>query len=153
MEPARAEVVRVIRMHGSPCGICGKPAKAIHVYAKAQYTAIVHEGADEMCPGPRNAELTPVRQQRMPLGDGIWCEWISWDGVTRVGLTLHHFNPDGARCKSRVMFNLPVVRRACPDKILWSVDEWMPLTLGQALVCSVCRFTGRIKTGLWVSGS
>lgn len=87
----------------------------------------------------------------MDLGHGVVIEFTSWADHDRVGFIETHDRPDGAgRCSGGVLFDLPGVAEAFPDRPLWTVEGWEPLTLSPSLLCRACGNHGFVQAGRWV---
>ncbi len=96
------------------------------------------------------------------VGHGVQISFTSWGPHPRVGLTVFHVctggncretGPDGQRnwCGGGVLFDLPGVREAFPDRALWTVESFDPLTLSPSLQCACpgCTHHGYIRAGRW----
>ncbi len=90
--------------------------------------------------------------EEIGIGHGVLISYTSWDdgGHERVGLIEFHDRPDGGRCGSGLLFDLPGVREAFPSRAVWTVEQWEPLTLSPSLLCSACGHHGFITEGRWV---
>jgi hypothetical protein len=84
------------------------------------------------------------------LGHGVTIEYTSWADHEKVGLLRTHPKPDGTTCTSGLLFDLAGVREAFPDRALWQVEQWDPLTLSPSLLCRECQHHGWIRAGRWV---
>lgn len=83
------------------------------------------------------------------IGHGVSIEFTSWADHEKVGLTRTHPKPDGGTCTSGLLFDLAGVREAFPDRALWVVEQWEPLTLSPSLLCRACNHHGWIRAGRW----
>lgn len=94
------------------------------------------------------------------IGHGVQIRYTSWDQHERVGLIEYHQcaggncrEPDGSAglCGGGVLFDLPGVREAFPDRELWTVESVDPLTLSPSLQCGCrgCGHHGYIRGGQW----
>lgn len=95
------------------------------------------------------------------LGSGHTLRWLQWKpdrelnpqyigipDIPRIGAIVNH----GKDCESGIYFNVPNVRAVIgPDRPLWNVDSWSPLTLSPSLLCTACGDHGFIQNGRWVS--
>jgi hypothetical protein len=93
------------------------------------------------------------------LGSGHTATFVSWSpdrelnpqyadlpDIERVGVIVD----TGNGCKSMAMFDLPAVRQVFPDRPVWTVESWDPLTLSPSLLCKLCGDHGFIREGRWV---
>ena len=101
--------------------------------------------------------------RRVNIGHGVAIEFTSWrpdrdlnpqyDGipdVERYGLIVDHPTLTGGSCTSGITFDTEVARRIEPDKPMWTVESWEPLTLSPSLLCRACGCHGWIRDGKWV---
>jgi hypothetical protein len=87
----------------------------------------------------------------LDLGHGVELKFTSWADHDRAGFIESHDRPDGqGRCEGGGMFDLPGVRDAFPERALWTVESWEPLTLSPSLLCRVCGNHGFVRSGIWV---
>lgn len=56
----------------------------------------------------------------------------------------------GNGCESAVFFDVPGVRDLFPDRAIWTVESWDPLTLSPSLLCTICKDHGFVREGRWV---
>lgn len=85
------------------------------------------------------------------LGHGVTLEFISWREHARAGYTQFHRQADNGReCGSAGMFDLPGIREHFPERALWQVESWEPLTLSPSMLCGACGNHGFVRNGLWV---
>lgn len=72
--------------------------------------------------------------------------------VERFGLIIIHpskSNPAGPPCVGGITFDGEVQRRLnMPDRALWQVESWEPLTISPSLLC-FCGDHGWIRNGRW----
>ena len=87
----------------------------------------------------------------LDLGSGVQIEWMAWADHEQVGFIETHDRPDGSdRCSGSVLFDLPGVAEAFPDRPLWRVESWEPLTLSPSVQCRTCGHHGHVREGIWV---
>jgi hypothetical protein len=85
------------------------------------------------------------------LGHGAAAKFVSWGEHEQAGLIDLHLNPTtGKECSGAVLFDLPGVRESFPDRALWKVESFEPLTLSPSLLCNLCGHHGWIQGGQWV---
>lgn len=99
----------------------------------------------------------------MDLGHDHIANFTSWapdrdlnpqyDGipdVERFGLTVTHpHKVTGKPCAGGITFDGEVQRRLnMPDRALWRVESWEPLTVSPSLLC-MCGDHGFIRNGRW----
>ncbi len=86
------------------------------------------------------------------IGHGVFIQYVSWNGVDKVGLIEDHKRRDnGDQCfGGSVMFDVPAVRDQLQEQSMWTVESWEPLTLSPSLLCTVCGHHGWIRDGRWV---
>lgn len=85
------------------------------------------------------------------LGHGVSIVFTSWNRHDKAGLIHNHPRPDnGQQCAGGIMFDLPGVRDAFPDRELWMLARTEPLTITPSLLCSECGSHGWITDGVWV---
>ena len=96
----------------------------------------------------------------MDLGHGHTLQFTSWspdrelnpqyDGIPdipKIGAIVD----TGNGCENSIMFDLPGVREVIgPDRPVWQVQSWEPLTLSPSLLCPLCGDHGFIREGRWV---
>lgn len=93
------------------------------------------------------------------IGHGVSIAYYSWGDYDKVGLFETHYvqgndwyshNADGSRHRhtGSVMFDLPGVAEAFPNRPLWQVESWDPLTLSPSILCD-CGNHGFIRNGRW----
>lgn len=83
------------------------------------------------------------------LGHGVRIVFTTWRRHERAGLLEEHTAPAGHRCGGGILFDLEGVREAFPDRPVWTVQQWDPLTLSPSLLCE-CGHHGWIQNGKWV---
>lgn len=83
------------------------------------------------------------------IGHGVSIEFTSWADHEKVGLLRSHPKPDGTVCTSGLLFDLAGVREAFPDRAVWTVEQWEPLTISPSLLCRACNHHGWIRNGRW----
>jgi hypothetical protein len=97
------------------------------------------------------------------LGHDHTLRWLSWSpdrdlnpqyadqpDIDRIGAIIDHVRADGQPCDGGVIhFDLPGVRDVIPDRAVWTVESWDPLTLSPSLLCH-CGDHGYIRDGRWV---
>jgi hypothetical protein len=87
----------------------------------------------------------------LDLGHGVELQFTSYGEHERAGYIQSHPRPDGqGRCEGGGLFDLPGIREAFPDRAVWQVESWEPLTLSPSLLCSACGHHGFIRGGRWV---
>lgn len=86
---------------------------------------------------------------RIDIGHGVLISYTSWGTYDRVGLIEWHRDRYGEECGGGVLFDLPGVREAFPDRALWQVESLEPLTLWPSLACLGCGHHGWIRDGRW----
>lgn len=86
----------------------------------------------------------------LDLGHGITLEFASWGEHERAGYVQEHPRPDGGSCYSGGMFDLPGIREHFPERALWQVVSWEPLTLSPSMLCRACGNHGFVRAGRWV---
>lgn len=97
----------------------------------------------------------------LDLGHGVTASYTSHAGHCRAGLIEWH--PCAARsCRNRrtgtpgrcggsILFDLPGIRAAFPDRAVWQVESFDPLTLSPSVWCACpgCTHHGYIRAGRW----
>jgi hypothetical protein len=83
------------------------------------------------------------------LGHGVRIVFTTWRRHDPVGLIETHPAPDGDRHSAGVLFDLPGVAEAFPDRPLWTLEQLDPLTLSPSLQCKDCGHHGWIRAGRW----
>jgi hypothetical protein len=84
------------------------------------------------------------------LGSGVVAWWTSYGTQERVGLIERHPRPDTVvPCEGGVLFDLDGVREMFPDRALWQVVSFEPLTITPSLLCRRCGRHGFITAGRW----
>ena len=67
--------------------------------------------------------------------------------IERIGVIID----TGNGCESAAFFDIPGAREVLgPDRPLWTVESWDPLTLSPSLLCKLCGDHGFIREGRWV---
>lgn len=86
----------------------------------------------------------PDRELNPQYADRPDIEWI--------GVIIHHPRPDnGEPCSGLVTFDLPgVAELVGPDRPLWTVASFEPLTTTPSVLCRICGDHGYITDGAWV---
>lgn len=87
---------------------------------------------------------------RLDLGHGVTLEFRSWGEIERAGYFQEHRTSGGEACFSGGMFDLPGVRENFPERELWQVESFDPLTLSPSMLCTICGNHGFVKNGRWV---
>lgn len=99
----------------------------------------------------------------LDLGDGHTLRFTRWaperdlnpqyadlPDVDRYGAIVSHPRPDGTgTCEGAITFDGPVQRAHDPDRPMWTVEAWEPLTLSPSLLCH-CGDHGFVRAGRWV---
>lgn len=85
------------------------------------------------------------------IGNGVSIAFTSWAMHERCGLIEDHKTPDGKPCGGAVLFDLPGVKEAFPQRAVWQVESWEPLTISPSLLCVTCGHHGWIRGGRWVN--
>lgn len=99
----------------------------------------------------------------LDIGSGCTLRYVSWGpdralnpqyagdpDIPRWGAILTHPLPDGTPCEGYLQFDGPVQRRVSPERPMWQVTSWEPLTLTPSVLCS-CGFHGWVTDGRLVS--
>lgn len=98
--------------------------------------------------------------QVIDLGSGHTLRYLSWSpdrelnpqyegiaDIERIGAIVD----TGNGCESGVYFDVPGVREVIgPDRPVWTMECWDPLTLSPSLLCKLCNDHGHIRNGLWI---
>lgn len=82
------------------------------------------------------------------LGHGVRIAFTTWHEHDPVGLIEEHTDPTGHRCGGGILFDLPGVREAFPNRPVWTLVTVDPLTITPSLLCD-CGHHGWIKNGRW----
>lgn len=101
-----------------------------------------------------------MRDADLNLGHGVTAVFTSWREHDPAGLIEYHLcsggncrNEDGTpgQCGGGVLFDLPGVKEAFPNRDLWEVRSLEPLTLWPSLQCGChgCDHHGWINGGKW----
>jgi hypothetical protein len=104
-----------------------------------------------------------TRTPPLDLGHSHTLKWLSWSpdrdlnpqyadqpDIERAGAIIDHIRADGSQCDGGVIhFDLPGVREIVPNRAVWTVESWEPLTLSPSLLCH-CGDHGFIRDGRWV---
>lgn len=109
----------------------------------------------------------------LDLGDGHWLRFHQWspdralnphyDGIPdepRAGALVYHLRPDGTMCTGGITFDTPVMRQLVPERAMWQIESWKPLTISPSLLCKApvyagdevvgeCGDHGFIRQGRW----
>lgn len=102
---------------------------------------------------------------KLDLGDGHWLTFTQWkpdrsipENAERyknvpdadpIGGILAHTKADGSLCEGSIWFDVPAVHQVFPERHVWQVECWEPLTLSPSFLCH-CGDHGFIKQGKWV---
>ena len=98
--------------------------------------------------------------EAIDLGSGhtmvytCWCpdrelnpQYAGIPDIEKIGVIVD----TGNGCQSVALFDLPGVREVLgPDRPVWQVESWEPLTLSPSLLCRLCGDHGFIRAGRWV---
>jgi hypothetical protein len=101
--------------------------------------------------------------QPYDFGHGVTGYFVGWapdlelnpqyDGIPdepRYGVILNHPTPAGGPCSSCAVFDGETVRRLEPNRPVWTVQSWEPLTISPSVLCRACGHHGFIRDGKWV---
>lgn len=104
---------------------------------------------------PRAAHGVESEQPDAPvlvaIGHGVEIRYTTWANHPRAGLLIEHEVPgEDRRCESGLLFDLPGVADAFPERALWRVVSFEPLHLEPSIRCAVCSLHGWIHGGAWV---
>lgn len=78
-------------------------------------------------------------------------QYVGLPDVERWGLLVDHLRPDGTPCVgSFATFSGPVQQQIEPDRPVWTVESFEPLTLSPSLLCRLCGDHGFVRQGQWV---
>jgi len=104
-----------------------------------------------------------VSVEQLDLGDGHVLHWTCWapdrelnpqyeglPDVERFGAFITNPTADGGTCTSAITFDTPQARQLVPERALWQVESWEPLTVSPSLLCPDCGDHGFIREGRWV---
>ena len=101
-----------------------------------------------------------MSSQVIDLGHGHTLKFTSWSPDRELNpqyINVPDISPIGAvidtgnDCRSGIMFDLPGVREVIgPNRPVWQVISWEPLTLSPSLLCQLCGDHGFIREGKWV---
>lgn len=98
-----------------------------------------------------------VRAGAIDIGNGVRIIYTLWGDHDPVGLIEYHPCEPGGTCRNprtecggAVLFDLPGVREAFPDRAVWTVNSLDPLDLSPSLLCGCCGHHGWIRGGRWV---
>jgi hypothetical protein len=96
------------------------------------------------------------------LGHGHTLRYVCWrpdrelnpqyDGVPdveRYAAIVEHQTKDGESCTGSITFAGDVQARIEPNRPVWTVESWDPLTVSPSLLCS-CGDHGWVRGGRWV---
>jgi hypothetical protein len=107
-------------------------------------------------------------EERIDFGGGVVGYWLDWSpdrsipsnaqryqgiaDIPRSTLVLEHAHRVyGTPCEGHVSPDVPNAREVFgPDRPLWQVQSWEPLTLTPSVLCS-CGWHGYITNGRWVN--
>lgn len=87
----------------------------------------------------------------LDIGHGVLIVFTTWRTHERSGIL--HEHPTGRgdeRHIGGITFDLPGIAEAFPDRPLWQVESWDPLTISPSLKCRDCGHHGWIRSGEWV---
>lgn len=98
----------------------------------------------------------------LDLGCGVTANFTSWGPFDKAGLIEYHPCMGGncraedggpGRCGGSILFDLPGIAQAFPNRDLWYVEALDPLTLTPSVSCGCqgCAHHGWIRAGKWVS--
>lgn len=87
--------------------------------------------------------------EHIELGDGVYAVYTTVGAHSPGGLIEYHRTPDGFECGGSVLFDLDGIRHAYPDRAVWTVEQWEPLTLAPSILCRRCGHHGWIRGGTW----
>lgn len=112
----------------------------------------------------------PKEPERIDLGHEHYATFYQWapqdlpgnrkqygvplPRVERAGMVVYHPHKKrpGQTCAASMMFDLPELRKyptAFPDRAVWQVVSWEPLTLTPSLLCLECGDHGFVRGGRW----
>lgn len=95
--------------------------------------------------------MTENKPERLDLGHGVSITFTTWESHNPVGLVEYHNRPDGSPCVGGgILFDLPGVSEAFPDRPVWTLENLDPLTISPSLQCMSCSHHGFIRDGRWV---
>jgi hypothetical protein len=117
--------------------------------------------------------LPPDHHGGVDLGDGYHLWFTSWapdrelnpqfadrPDIDRAGFIYRHRAAGPIRlgqtvlhddwCEGGGMLDVPGVRDLVPDRAMWQVESWEPLTLAPSLLCRACGSHGFIREGRWL---
>lgn len=104
------------------------------------------------------------------LGHGHTLRWVGWypdrelnphrvhlPDVEKYAAVIEHpriapgylTRSDGTTCVSVATFAGDVQREIEPDRPVWTVEQWEPLTLSPSLLCTDCGDHGFVRGGRW----
>ena len=87
----------------------------------------------------------------LELGHGVTLQFTSWGEHERAGYLQEHDRPDGGgRCGSGGLFDLPGIREHFPERAVWTVESFDPLSLSPSMLCRACGNHGFVRGGRWV---
>lgn len=108
----------------------------------------------------------PVTAQSKPvlnLGNGVYTTWTAFGGHDKAGLTEYHYcggkrcldrglHGIPGRCAGSILFDLPGMAEAFPNRELWQVISLDPLSLHPSIHCACpgCTHSGWIRGGMWI---
>lgn len=101
--------------------------------------------------------------EHLDIGDGHTLRKIGWrpdrklnpqyEGMPDIewlGVLVDHTGVGGEPCVGLVTFDLPGVREVVgPDRPLWTVESFDPLTTTPSVLCRICGDHGYITNGEW----
>ena len=125
----------------------------------AARTARVRKGAQGAAAGEGSRSMS----SKIDLGHGHTLTFACWSpdrelnpqyeglpDVERYSALIEHTAPDGTPCAGAVTFAGEVQARIEPNRPVWSVQSWEPLTLSPSVLCRRCGDHGFIREGKWV---
>lgn len=89
--------------------------------------------------------------KHVELGNDVYIVYTDVGGHKPGGLIEYHRTPEGRDCGGSVLFDLDGIRHAFPDRPVWTVESWDPLTLTPSILCRRCGHHGWIRNGVWES--
>lgn len=102
-----------------------------------------------------------MRNADLELGHGVHVTFTAWGEHDPAGLMEFHLcqggncrDPGGrpGRCGGGILFDLPGVAQAFPNRELWTLESLSPLTISPSLQCGCpgCSHHGFIRDGKWI---
>lgn len=93
--------------------------------------------------------MDDVMASAVDLGHGVRVVFTAWNRHDKAGLLVEHPCGDDDNHISGIMFDLPGVAEAFPDRPLWELVTLDPLTVRPSLKCRACGHHGWITDGRW----